>query len=438
MKLMTQKKGTHTFYLNAGSSFLLLGGRFISLFVLRILVDPITVGVINTAQALAPVFSAFTFGAVYNSLRQIPSLDLQRKLKWAAASYLTNLLEAFVVLVVFLPVYHVYFSHQADTVTLIFVGLFVLSFRSFGVIESLFLSMERPEFVASNRLLRLGELALALLLVSLVGDWGYLVAAPFFCLICLVRAFGRLRLKDFDIRTAVSNIKPTAYGTTISLEKILATFAASIDSLAITFLLGPVALANYFLAVSVRSSLSVLINSLYWTLWPAAVQEQDQAGTNQLARVSSNIFFLLLVAALTLVIGLFLHFAIIVFLPQYSNDLQAILTVVSSIAPLALAEMSRAALVVEKRAKFLPYITVLKMAVFIVALLVLNLGDSELIMAVAWASFASIYIQMLAYNLYQDCDLTAGKKVMNIVPKLVLALIPAISISIALELMAAV
>lgn len=402
-----------------------------SLFVLRILVDPVTVGVINTAQALAPVFSAFTFGAVYNSLRQIPSIDLQRKLRLAATSYITNLLEALVVLAVFLPIYYVYFSHEADFITLIFIGFFFLSFRSFGVVESLFLAMEKPKFVASNRLLRLGELVLALTLVSVAGAWGYLAAAPVFCMISLFRAFGRLRLKDFDFNLAVSNIKLSKYGTTISLEKVLATFAASIDSLTITFILGPVALANYFLAVSVRSSLSILINSLYWTLWPTAVLEQDQAGSNQLSRVSSSLLFLMLVTSLTFVIGMFLYFAIIVFLPQYSTDLPAILIVVSSIAPLALAEMSRAGLVVEKRAKFLPYITVLKIVAFLTALIILNLSDAEIIMAVAWASFTSIYIQMIAYNVYLDSKLTAWRKFINLAPKLILALSPAVSIETA-------
>lgn len=367
--------GLKTFIAHAGTSYLLLASRFFGVFALRILVDPVTVGVINSVQLVTPVFSALTSGPIYNALRAVPAQNKSEQSNTTWTYIVANMLEGAVLLLPFLVVYSLLQkeTESLNILTLAIMALYIASQRFFGLVESMFMALSRVVPVVKFRLLHICELVAGLLLVGSFGADGFLVVTPLVALLTVALALRNLPLQKWNWGSVKRALIPTRYGASIGAEKLLSAIAGSLDGLLVAFLLGPASLAGYYLGVSVRGAFGTVINSIYWTLWPQAVKDQDNSGTNVFSGLGSSVRIGILALVFSLLASLITDCIVELYLIDYRNELLVIQLLIAGVVPYAFSEWDRARLLVEGRTESLPLMTLIKLIVFA---LVLGLGSS--------------------------------------------------------------
>jgi O-antigen/teichoic acid export membrane protein len=408
-RIMSMRSHLRVFIIHAGTSYLLLASRFAATFVLRVLVDPSVVGVINSCQVIAPIYSALTSGTIYTALRAVPTQNCEDQSRTTWAHIGANMLEAALVIIPFMLV----FSQLQQTtqtfsnLTLALIGVYVICQRFFGLLESMFMALSREAQVVTFRLLHIVEVMVALSAVSAVGVNGYLVATPAIALIMLLIALRSLPPPLLNWKMLQKSLMPTRYGTSIGAEKILSTVAASLDVLFVAFFLGPVSLAGYYLGISVRGAFSTFVNSLYWTLWPKAVKDQASSDNT----VFANSYLIICIGVFSLLFSilamLLIDWMVINYMPNYRNAVITIQVVIAGVVPLAFSEWDRARLVVEGRTYFLPIATLIKSAAFLLTVIAVGFQFEMSPLLIAIAAFVSQAIYMLIVLLMTLAKLTA-------------------------------
>lgn len=378
------------------ASYALTICRTAGVFVLRILADPAIVGVINSVQVIAPLYSALTTGVFYKALRILPSADDEAKNKIFWGHFCANAVEGVFLLVPFLFVYQLLFAQTNSGILLLaLIGLYLLSYRSFGNCESGFMAVSLPFFAIKIKFIRICEVVLSLILVHFWGVKGFLFATVVSFLVTLTLSMRVLRFKREHLNEINESIRCSIYSVSIGVDKLIAAVAVSIDSIVVGLILGPVALSGYYLGVSIRGAAGALINSMYWTFWPKAVRDFDANKKSILTNVSFNISYSVIAAFITILIGLAIELILKVWLLSYIDFAGVILVTLSSLTPLAVSEMKRAQLVVDKGTILLPLINLIRVFVFLILLHNLKKYFSEdKLMFVAVSSFFSVYCYM--------------------------------------------
>lgn len=394
----------------------------------RILADPITVGLINSAQVVASIFSALTTGTIYSALRTAPTQTQIAQAQSAWSHITANMMEALLILLPFLVVcgITIQLPEHLRYLTLATIGLFVLSQRFFGIVESMFMALSRSNFVAKIRLLHIVELIVALMVVVPLGPVGYLAVTPIACLAIGALALRNLPSPKLTRPVVVNSLKLSAYGGSIAAEKLLSSVASTLDSILVSVIFGPAALAGYFIGVSVRGAFGNLTNSLYWTLWPRAVSTHENVGSSTFSSPSISLRFSVIALISCVLAENLVGLLVTTYLTIYVSSLPAISILIASIAPLAITEWERARLVVEKRTAILPYATALKIFVFLLLLFLFATLGYKTTEVIAWSSFISIYAHMLAITLISIRHDTPRIKLSSVLTKTVFAGISAI------------
>ncbi|MEN9902228.1 MAG: Polysaccharide biosynthesis protein [Pseudomonadota bacterium] len=395
-----------TFIAHAGTSYLLLSSRFFGVFALRILADPVTVGIINSAQIIAPIYSALTSGPIYNALRAVPTQNKSEQSNTTWTYIVANMLEGAVLLMPFLLVYS-WLQKETESLnilTLAIMALYIASERFFGVVESMFMALSRGAQVVKFRLLHICELGAGLLLVGSLGTDGFLVVTPVFALFTLALALRNLPLLHWNWGRVKRALTLTRYGASIGAEKLLSAIAGSLDGLIVAFVLGPASLGGYYLGVSVRGAFGTVINSIYWTFWPKAVREQDNSGKNIFSDLSASVRIGVLALAFSLLAMFIIDWIVEFYLVSYKGELLIIQVLIAGVVPFAFSEWDRARLVVEGRTEWLPVMTLIKSIIF---LAIVGFGSnvfelSPLLISLAVFASQSAHMVMLTGKAFSE------------------------------------
>jgi len=297
---------SRTFLLYAGSSYALMACRFIGTFILRLIVDPTVVGIINLAQLVTPIYSALTLGTIYTALRNIPgqSFRSQARIMWLHIS--SNMLEALFILPLFMVVVALLIDGnvQGFFLLVLVIGLYSLTQRFFGIFESMLMSFPLPVFVTYFRGVNIFILCISLLAAKYFGALGFLIVSPFIGIILIWVAVNFLPFPKLNLSATLKGIKSTQYGRVIGLEKLLSATVVSLDGIFVGVFLGPVSLAGYYLGVSVRGTFGTMMNSLFWSLWPNAVKAHNSSSQNIFSSKAAGISIGLFAAIKTIALGL--------------------------------------------------------------------------------------------------------------------------------------
>jgi len=397
-----------TFLVYASTGFLLQGVRFAGTFVLRIIADPATVGIINIAQLVAPIFSSLTSGLIYRALRLLPG---QARLEQATTLWsflIGNMIE---VGLIFFPFTLACFfalplPPSARLVLVFFIVVFAFGERLSGIIESMFMALPRPRFIAQCRLLDIVELSLALIAVKVMGAPGYLTMSAFFAVIAVMLAKRQVSVPELVCADIFQALKINQYGSRIAAEKILSSLASVLDGLVVTIVCGPVKLAGYSLGMVVRGSIGGMSNSLYWALWPKGVKDHDSSKQSQFSNQRVADIYIFVVVVVTLASGAIVQFFVKKMLQGYVDYLPVIMLVIASTVPMAIGDWVRSGLIVREQAKSLPWITLWRIILFFVCVWGLKLAGFSTLMTIAWVAFYVYLFYMIAITIigYREQD----------------------------------
>lgn len=380
------------------ANYLLMGSRMIGVFVLRLIADPFTVGVINVIQVFNPIFSALTAGGFYSAIRRLPTCESDQRSQITWSAFYANLFEAVVVVIPFLLVF-IALSKIANGVSvalLAIVGLFWISQRLFGLLESVFMSLSMAKFVVALKLSHILELTIALSVLGALGPLGYLSVSVVFCVASIYCAHRLLPLFGLTVESVKQSLVPNSYSSSLGLEKLVSAIASTLDSVLVAVVAGPVAIAGYYLGVSIRGACCSIINSLYWAVWPTAVRELESTGRSVFSDRSYGVAFLMGVLLFSYSATHVVEYIIAQHLKDYSTYLPTIHILIYSMVPFALAELKRAELVVEKHTRLLPIMTIFKIVIFVLSLLIFNFFQNSVeMLSIAFSSFACIFANSL-------------------------------------------
>lgn len=404
------------FFIYATSGYLLQGARFAAAFGLRLIADPITVGLINSAQVVSPIFTTLTSGLIFRALRDVPSQSpaSQARIVW---TYLVgNIVEAALIYAPFVIVCALALNipDAMRVPTVMSIGLFAFGQRVCGTLESMFMALGRPRFTAQIRVLHLFELAAALGAASLVGAPGYLLVSPVFALCVVLLATRQLHPPAILRPDVLQAMKITRYGASLASEKILSAAALAIDGLVVSIALGPAMLAGYSLGTAVRGAIGSMANSLYWALWPQAVRDQDMRGESHFSNARMMDTYCIVAAAITLASAGVIKIVIARVLPDYAHHIPVIMIVIASTVPMTIGDWGRAQLVVKESISGLPVITVFRILLFAATFFVMRNFGLEPLFSVAYAAFGAFTFYMLAIS----CLATRSEGLRHLLTKL--------------------
>lgn len=419
---------SRTVLLYAGSGYALVACRFIGTFILRLIVDPAVVGIINFAQLGTPIYSALTLGASYTALRNIPgkSFRLQVRIMWLHIA--SNMLEALFVLAPFIVVVALLIDSdvQGYFLLVLIIGLYSLTQRFFGIFETMIMSFPLPVIVVYFRGVNILILCISLLAAKYFGALGFLIVSPFIGLILIWVAVNFLPFPKLNLSATLKRIKSTQYGRVIGLEKILSATAASLDGIFVGAFLGPVSLAGYYLGVSVRGAFGTMMNSLFWALWPNAVKAHNSSSPNIFSSKAVGISIGLFAAINTIFLGKLVEWLILHYLPRYIDSISTILIIVSSIGPIVYAEWGKARLVVEGRPHILPWTSISRAAIFLLILYITSFFMTISIQCVAYSSFISLLYCMVIILSASSLNNIGRINFLDVLVKVIISTIPLI------------
>lgn len=389
------------FLVYASTGYLLQGARFLGAFLLRLITDPVTVGVINAAQIVAPIFTTLTSGLIFRALRELPSQHKSQQSRTLWTYLLGNICEA---LLIFIPfalvcIFTLHLPEQSPFLLVFFISLFAFSQRITGTIESMFMALARPRFTAQIRLLHLIELAAALLAVSLIGAPGYLSISAVFAVIVVVLAARQIPIPKLAYADIQQAMKINRYGAGLATEKILSAVALVIDGLVVSILLGPATLAGYSLGTAVRGAIGSIANSLYWALWPQGVKDHDATGQSRFSNPRMVDLYSTVAVVITLASAGLVWFLIHKVLPDYAHHLPVIMVVIASTVPMTIGDWGRAQLVVREKVSGLPMITIGRIILFVASVQGLSRAGVAPLMSIAWGAFSAFLFYMLAITI---------------------------------------
>lgn len=397
-----------TFLVYASTGILLQGLRFVGTFVLRLISDPFTVGVINIAQIVASIFSSLTTGLIYRAIRLLPGQSKVEQASTLWSFLIGNVIEG---LLIFFPfalacLFVLPLPPPARLPLVLFITIFAFGERVSGAMESMFMALPCPRFVALRRMLDIVELSFALIAVKLTGAPGYLTMSVFFAVIAVMIAKRQVPVPKLVCTDIFQAIKINQYGLRIAVEKILSTLASVLDGLVVTIVCGPVKLAGYSLGMAVRGSIGSMGNSLYWALWPQGVKDHDSSGKSQFSNHRMVDIYLFVVVLVTLASGAITQFFVKKMLQHYVDYLPVIMLVIASTVPMAIADWVRSQLIIREQVKSLPWITLCRIILFFICIGGLNLTGIASLMTIAWAAFYVNLFYMIAITIigFRDQD----------------------------------
>jgi hypothetical protein len=287
-----------------------------------------------------------------------------------------------------------------------FIVVFAFGERLSGIIESMFMALPRPRFIAQCRLLDIVELSLALIAVKVMGAPGYLTMSAFFAVIAVMLAKRQVSVPELVCADIFQALKINQYGSRIAAEKILSSLASVLDGLVVTIVCGPVKLAGYSLGMVVRGSIGGMSNSLYWALWPKGVKDHDSSKQSQFSNQRVADIYIFVVVVVTLASGAIVQFFVKKMLQGYVDYLPVIMLVIASTVPMAIGDWVRSGLIVREQAKSLPWITLWRIILFFVCVWGLKLAGFSTLMTIAWVAFYVYLFYMIAITIigYREQD----------------------------------
>ncbi len=389
----------------AGSAYLLVGARFVGSFVLRTLLDPIAVGVVNSAQVFAQVFAALTGGTYYTAARKLPVTSAGERGSVAWSHMLANMAEA---LVLIGPVAVAFFAFGFKSVPVtiaivVSIAVFALGHRLAGMVESLLMAAGASYLASLIRVGHVIELVVALAISSVAGAAGYLAVFASFSLLIAIVATRSFAFSGVSAMRVIQALKPSRYGLDISIEKLIGTVSNVIDSVVVATVGGPATLAGYYFGVTVRGVLANMVSSFYWAVWPDAVRENEAGKKNVFERWRAGLALAVATLVLTLLGRVLLEVGIRHFLPGYIEFLPSIAIVLASAVPFALVEWDRGRLAVNQMTALLPLASLTSIVIFSISFFLsyqAGLGSIATSELAAECSFLAKASQVVIYRLF--------------------------------------
>lgn len=398
----------------AASSYVLLGARFAGVFILRFVLDPVAVGIVNSAQIFAQIFASLTGGTFYIAARKLPITTVGERGTLAWSHIAVNMIEG---LILIIPATLLLFFFGLGTLSLsavvaVSIAFFALGLRLAGLVESLLMATGSSYLASLIRVAHVFELCFALVVAEISGVAAYLMVFAFFSFIIALISLRALPCKNLSRISVIQALKFSQYGLEISIEKLIGTFSNAMDSIMVTAFGGPMALAGYYIGVSTRGAITNLVSTLYWAVWPDAVQQYDSGKINIFEQWRAGVIFVISFLIFTIMARLLLEIGIRFYLPAYAHFLPSIGIVLASTVPFALVDWDRARLVINRRTAILPFTSSAAIASFLILFFLFNKNGLEAVAIcelVAKCTFLAKTTQVVISRVYIGCYCYSGE-----------------------------
>ncbi len=388
----------------AASAYTSNASRAVGAILLRMVLDPISVGLINSLQALGNVLAPVTLGSPYGALRSIPARPLSERAPLASRAFSAALIEALIVCTIAVPIAMPFLGGGVHHASLLWAAVpFVVIYRMLTIQESLLLTLQEFAVVIRTRLIRTVEPFVGVLAALL---WrtplSFIVASTLVAGSCLLLRRQKYMAPTGGVRGLLRDgirfiAQTDKYCVQISLDRMSATAANYIDVLLVAALAGPGSLAGYYLGVNIRGLLFNVPNAIFWQRWTASVEAYDSEGHDAFTNVR---FLLRMWLTLCSMLGLSLvalWVAVVTVIPHYRSYMAEAAIAAAIAVPYSLSAMVRGRRMLDKKVGRLMLFSWARLGAFAAALAILHAYVEGPLQAVtiAYAGYAGAAIECM-------------------------------------------
>lgn len=352
---------------------------------MRALLDPATVGIINSLQLLNTLSGPLTLGVIYSRLRALPTWAQNRRSNGVDAALRISLVEGLIVSTALTPLGLWAMLGEDASVAFVLLAIPAVALgRVVAIQESLLQMAQSFRAVVQVRLFRSLQPYLGLLLVyfsnlvSLFSLAILLVSAG--CLAIGVKLPQFLKGRGANSwKLAVRDVFRTdRYGWLTASDKIVSTAANYIDPLVVSIASGPASLSGYYLGVSIRGMLMALPGAAFWHQWAGAVRANEETGSDHFTSLPFMLGVWVMMIAGWSIASALTWLILCYWLTPYYQYLLEIVAAAAVAVPFGMSAMLRGRLMVKKIVGRLVYISLARIMIFSGILLALSFTATQL------------------------------------------------------------
>jgi hypothetical protein len=387
----------------AVSSFAVNASRAFGAVLMRMVLDPVAVGVVNGLMLFGTMMTPLTTGSIYGAIRALPGTAEEQRPQLVRRAFSASAIEALIVSLLIGPAVLPLVVPIGFGSALFWLALaLTITARLLAVQESILVARGQFDLAVKTRLLRSLEPVTGMggALIS-ATPFGYLAGAG----LSGIASLALRRQSYFPPGVGFQGFwregwaqlrKVDGYNIRVALDRITANVANYLDAAVVVWLAGPASLAGYYLGVNIRGAMNNIPNAVFWQRWSSSVTAFDASGVDRYAhpRFLLQLWSAMLVCLALALVALWVVVKWVIpdYLPHFR--VAAVASLIS--LPISITAMLRGRRMMDRRVGALVIFSLIRIAIFLGGLLLVRkLGRTVDPEVIAIASYVAVAFECM-------------------------------------------